>query len=46
MDSLIAVGTGAALVQGLLMIAFLLMGREVAMHGHHPELYLNQPPLS
>ncbi|WP_099831688.1 heavy metal translocating P-type ATPase [Streptococcus suis] len=39
MDSLIAVGTGAALVQGLLMIAFLLMGKEVAMHGHHPELY-------
>ncbi len=39
MDSLIAVGTGAALIQGLLMIAFLLMGREVAMHGHHPELY-------
>lgn len=39
MDSLIAVGTGAALVQGLLMIAFLLMGKAVAMHGHHPELY-------
>ncbi|NQJ70616.1 heavy metal translocating P-type ATPase [Streptococcus suis] len=39
MDSLIAVGTGAALVQGLLMVAFLLMGKEVAMHGHHPELY-------
>ncbi|HEL1675477.1 TPA: heavy metal translocating P-type ATPase [Streptococcus suis] len=39
MDSLIAVGTGAALVQGLLMIAFLLMGKEVAMQGHHPELY-------
>ncbi|HEM4990666.1 TPA: heavy metal translocating P-type ATPase [Streptococcus suis] len=39
MDSLIAVGTGAALVQGLLMIAFLLMEKEVAMHGHHPELY-------
>lgn len=39
MDSLIAVGTGAALIQGLLMIAFLLMGREVPMHGHHPELY-------
>ncbi|HFI0401499.1 TPA: heavy metal translocating P-type ATPase [Streptococcus suis] len=39
MDSLIAVGTGAALVQGLLMIAFFLMGKEVAMHGHHPELY-------
>ncbi|HEM5036788.1 TPA: heavy metal translocating P-type ATPase [Streptococcus suis] len=39
MDSLIAVGTGAALVQGLLMIAFLLMGKEVAMHGQHPELY-------
>ncbi|HFU4202879.1 TPA: heavy metal translocating P-type ATPase [Streptococcus suis] len=39
MDSLIAVGTGAALLQGLLMIAFLLMGKEVAMHGHHPELY-------
>ncbi|HEL1670385.1 TPA: heavy metal translocating P-type ATPase [Streptococcus suis 2651] len=39
MDSLIAVGTGAALVQGLLMIALLLMGKEVAMHGHHPELY-------
>ncbi|HEL2487375.1 TPA: copper-translocating P-type ATPase [Streptococcus suis] len=39
MDSLIAVGTGAALVQGLLMIVFLQMGKEVAMHGHHPELY-------
>ncbi|WP_445512803.1 heavy metal translocating P-type ATPase [Streptococcus suis] len=39
MDSLIAVGTGAALVQGLLMIVFLLMGKEVAMHGYHPELY-------
>ncbi|HEM4765474.1 TPA: heavy metal translocating P-type ATPase [Streptococcus suis] len=39
MDSLIAVGTVAALVQGLLMIAFLLMGKEVAMQGHHPELY-------
>ncbi|HEM3612467.1 TPA: heavy metal translocating P-type ATPase [Streptococcus suis] len=39
MDSLIAVGTGAALVQGLLMIAFLLMGKEVATHGYHPELY-------
>ncbi|HEL9634376.1 TPA: copper-translocating P-type ATPase [Streptococcus suis] len=39
MDTLIAVGTGAALVQGLLMVAFLLMGKEVAMHGHHPELY-------
>ncbi|MCK3903992.1 heavy metal translocating P-type ATPase [Streptococcus suis] len=39
MDSLIAVGTGAALLQGLLMIVFLLMGKEVAMHGHHPELY-------
>ncbi|HFI0353263.1 TPA: heavy metal translocating P-type ATPase [Streptococcus suis] len=39
MDSLIAVGTGAALVQGLLMIVFLLFGKEVAMHGKHPELY-------
>ncbi|HFR3863628.1 TPA: heavy metal translocating P-type ATPase [Streptococcus suis] len=39
MDSLIVVGTGAALVQGLLMIVFLQMGKEVAMHGHHPELY-------
>lgn len=39
MASLIAVGTGAALVQGLLMIVFLLMGKEVAMHGYHPELY-------
>ncbi|WP_226960897.1 heavy metal translocating P-type ATPase [Streptococcus suis] len=39
MDSLIAFGTGAALVQGLLMIVFLQMGKEVAMHGHHPELY-------
>lgn len=39
MDSLIAVGTGAALVQGLLMIIFLLFGKEVAMHGKHPELY-------
>ncbi|WP_449459073.1 heavy metal translocating P-type ATPase [Streptococcus suis] len=39
MDSLIAVGTGAALVQGLLMIVFLWIGKEVAMHGHHPELY-------
>ncbi|HFR3340247.1 TPA: heavy metal translocating P-type ATPase [Streptococcus suis] len=39
MDSLIAVGTGAALLQGLLMIVFLQMGKEVAMHGHHPELY-------
>ncbi|MDG3099855.1 heavy metal translocating P-type ATPase [Streptococcus suis] len=39
MDSLIAVGIGAALVQGLLMIVFLQMGKEVAMHGHHPELY-------
>lgn len=39
MDSLIAVGTGAALLQGLLMIIFLLFGKEVAMHGHHPELY-------
>ena len=39
MDSLIAVGTGAAVLQGMLVLSFLLLGRKVAMHGNHPELY-------
>lgn len=39
MDSLIAAGTSAALLQGGLMLGFLLSGREVPMHGQHPDLY-------
>ncbi|MDQ8764603.1 hypothetical protein RFF73_02795, partial [Streptococcus ruminantium] len=39
MDSLIAAGTSAALLQGMLMLGFLLSGREVPMHGQHPDLY-------
>ncbi|MGT2911147.1 heavy metal translocating P-type ATPase [Streptococcus cameli] len=38
MDSLIAVGTSAALLQGILMIAQLFSGSAEIVH-HHPELY-------
>lgn len=39
MDSLIAIGTGAALLQGGLVTVALLRGGVVSSHGHHPELY-------
>ncbi|MBF0787896.1 MULTISPECIES: heavy metal translocating P-type ATPase [unclassified Streptococcus] len=40
MDSLIALGTGAALIQGIVMTALLWLGRVEAVHGAHAELYL------
>lgn len=39
MDSLIAVGTSSALLQGLVMTALLAIGQVVIHHGGHPELY-------
>lgn len=38
MDSLIAIGTTAALLQGIVMTALLVMGRVEVHHGH-PDLY-------
>ncbi|MTB64826.1 heavy metal translocating P-type ATPase [Streptococcus sp. zg-86] len=40
MDSLIAIGTGAALLQGLVMTALLWLGKVEVGHGEHAELYL------
>ncbi|MER0122801.1 heavy metal translocating P-type ATPase [Streptococcus sp. ZJ93] len=40
MDSLIAIGTGAALLQGLVMTALLWLGKVEIGHGEHAELYL------
>lgn len=39
MDSLIAIGTSAALLQGLVMTVLLAMGKVAVHHGGHPELY-------
>lgn len=39
MDSLIAIGTSAALIQGLAMTILLAMGKVGVHHGGHPELY-------
>lgn len=39
MDSLIALGTGAALLQGVLMLGNLLLDTDQIRHLHHPELY-------
>lgn len=39
MDTLIAVGTGAALLQGLGMLLVLATHSQQAMLGHHPDLY-------
>ena len=39
MDSLIAVGTSAALLQGMLMTVLLALGQVTVHHGGHPELY-------
>lgn len=39
MDSLIAVGTSAALAQGVMMVFLLASGQVTVHHGHHPELY-------
>ncbi|MGX7195790.1 heavy metal translocating P-type ATPase [Enterococcus olivae] len=38
MDSLIAIGTSAAILQGIVMTVLLAMGRVVVHHGH-PDLY-------
>lgn len=40
MDSLIAIGTGAALIQGLIMTSLLWLGKVQVAHGDHAELYL------
>lgn len=39
MDSLIAIGTSAALLQGIVMTVLLAMGKVTVHHGGHPELY-------
>lgn len=39
MDSLIAIGTSAALLQGIIMTGLLYMGKVAVHHGGHPELY-------
>ncbi|MGT2754693.1 heavy metal translocating P-type ATPase [Streptococcus ovis] len=39
MDSLIALGTSAALLQGIVMTILLAMGKVTVHHGGHPELY-------
>ncbi len=39
MDSLIAIGTSAALLQGLVMTLLLSLGKVAVHHGGHPELY-------
>lgn len=39
MDSLIAIGTGSALVQGMVMLVLLLQGQSNVSHAHHPEFY-------
>lgn len=40
MDSLIAIGTGAALLQGIIMTALLWSGQVAVAHDAHAELYL------
>ncbi|MBF0818657.1 heavy metal translocating P-type ATPase [Streptococcus acidominimus] len=40
MDSLIAIGTGAALIQGIIMTVLLWLGKVEVGHGNHAELYL------
>ncbi|MGT2715019.1 heavy metal translocating P-type ATPase [Streptococcus respiraculi] len=40
MDSLIAIGTGAALLQGIAMTGLLSLGKVEVAHGDHAELYL------
>jgi Cu+-exporting ATPase len=39
MDSLIAIGTSAAILQGIVMTTLLAMGKIVVHHGNHPDLY-------
>lgn len=39
MDSLVAIGTSAAVLQGLVMTVLLFLGRVTVHHGGHPELY-------
>lgn len=39
MDSLIAIGTSAALLQGIIMTGLLYMDKVAVHHGGHPELY-------
>ena len=39
MDSLIAIGTSAALLQGIIMTGLLAQGTVTVHHGGHPELY-------
>ena len=39
MDSLIAIGTSAALLQGLVMTLLLSLGKVAVHHGGHPEIY-------
>ena len=39
MDSLVAIGTSAAVLQGLVMTVLLILGRVTVHHGGHPELY-------
>lgn len=39
MDSLIAIGTSAAILQGIVMTVLLATGKIVVHQGHHPDLY-------
>lgn len=39
MDSLIAIGTSAAILQGIVMTMLLVTGRVIVHYGHHPDLY-------